>query len=88
MPRGKSTQTSKGSKSSTESEKRAPEDAKGETKKLVFVKNRTKQKQVLQVEQEVFSFGPYEKIETKLDEAEAKIKFGYWISKHILQIVN
>ena len=52
------------------------------------VKNRTNQKQVLQVDGELVELQPYGKIETNLNEKDAKIKFAYWISKNIVQILN
>ena len=54
----------------------------------VSVKNRTNQKQVLQVDGELVELQPYGKIETNLNEKDAKIKFAYWISKNIVQILN
>lgn len=55
---------------------------------FVFVKNRTNQKQVLQVDGELVELQPYGKSETNLNEKDAKIKFSYWISKNIVQILN
>lgn len=54
----------------------------------VSIKNRTNQKQVLQVDGELVELQPYGKIETNLIEKDAKIKFAYWISKNIVQILN
>ena len=56
--------------------------------KSVFVKNRTNQKQVLEVNGALVELQPYGKLDTKLGKKDAEEKFSYWISKNIVQIVN
>lgn len=56
--------------------------------KFVFIKNRTNQKQVLEVDGELVELQPYGKFDTKLGQKDAERKFSYWISKNIVQILN
>lgn len=57
-------------------------------KNRVLVMNRTNQKQVIQVDEQLMVLNSYEKIEVGLNKEDAEKKFAYWISKNIVQIVN
>lgn len=57
-------------------------------KNLVFVKNRTRQKQVLQFKDEQLVLLGYEKVRVELDFETAKDKFSYWSDKNIIEIVK
>lgn len=83
MPRSRK----RGNSASTKKEEQKPTTS-AKDKKLVFVKNRTNQKQVIQVDEKLMSLNPYEKIELELNKEDAEKKFAYWISKNIVQIVN